>query len=55
MFPVVGLTPGFKRKIIFNDHLNFHELRLMNIKRDFLDIGSHTYDFIITEKMTSPL
>lgn len=44
IFPIVSLTPGLERKTIWNEHLTFSHLRLMNQDSDLVDIGSHTYD-----------
>ena len=44
IFPIVSLTPGMEQDIIFNQHLTFHDLRLMDKESGLVDIGSHTYD-----------
>ncbi|MBE3580959.1 MAG: polysaccharide deacetylase family protein [Thermoanaerobacteraceae bacterium] len=44
IFPIVGMTPGLERQIIWNEHLTFHELRTMIKESGLIDIGSHTYD-----------
>ncbi len=42
VFPVVSLTPGLERRIVWQDHLTFHHMRLMD--DSLISIGSHTYD-----------
>lgn len=44
LFPVVGLTPGLERRVVWNRHLTFHEMRLMLKDSKLVHIGSHTYD-----------
>lgn len=44
IFPIVSMTPGLERKLVWNNHLTFHELRLMDKESQIIDIGSHTYD-----------
>ena len=44
IFPIVSLTPGLEQDMIFNQHLTFHDLRLMDKESGLVDIGSHTYD-----------
>lgn len=44
VFPIVSLTPGLERKLIWNEHLTFNHLRLMNQDSNLIDIGSHSYD-----------
>lgn len=44
IFPIVSLTPGLERKVIWNEHLTFNQLRLMNKDSNLIDIGSHTYN-----------
>jgi len=44
IFPIVGMTPGLQRQIVWNEHLTFHEIRLMDKESGLIDVGSHTYD-----------
>ena len=44
IFPIVGMTPGLEKDTVFNQHLTFHEMRLMDKESGLVDIGSHSYD-----------
>jgi len=44
IFPIVSMTPGLERRIVWNEHLTFHDMRRMIKDGGLIDIGSHTYD-----------
>ncbi len=44
IFPIVGLTPGLARRLVWSPHLSFHEIRLMDKESGLIDVGSHTFD-----------
>ena len=44
IFPIVSMTPGLEKDIVWTQHLTFHDLRLMDKESGLIDIGSHTYD-----------
>jgi len=44
IFPIVGMTLGLQRQIVWHEHLTFHEIRLMDKESGLIDVGSHTYD-----------
>lgn len=54
IFPIVSMTPGLEREILWNKHLTFHQIRLMDKESGLIDIGSHTYDLHYYQKSGQP-
>jgi len=43
VFPVVSYVPGLERRLVWVEHMTFHEIRSL-LKEGGVDVGSHTYD-----------